>query len=137
MNLLDLEPRWRGMPYEGPSPPYIATASGFTVTFPRTDTIQEAFGIEFLCPVCFVENKGRIGTHHVICWSPSVPQKFPPIPGRWRLVGNGFHDLSLVAGSSSVLLPTEGGCKAHFHVTDGKIIMLMPTDFSALELTSP
>ena len=82
--------------------------------------IQEADGIEFLCPKCFEANGGSIGTHAVICWNPSVPQTVAPIPGRWNLQGSGFHDLSLVAGSSSVQLLGDG-CKAHFFIQNGEI----------------
>jgi hypothetical protein len=68
------------------------------------DTIQEADGIIFLCPVCWKKNKGPVGTESIICWKPSVPQTVGPKGGRWNLVGTGFHDLSLVAGSSSILI---------------------------------
>jgi hypothetical protein len=79
----------------------------------------EANGLFFLCPKCFVENGGRVGTHAVICWDPSVPQTVSPTPGRWNLIGASFDDLSLVAGSSSVLL--MGGCNWHGYVTNGEV----------------
>ena len=88
----------------------------------ETDTIEGADGIIFLCPRCFAENGGPVGTESVICWSPSVPQTTSPKPGRWNLVGTSFEDLSLVAGSSSVLLTGH----AHFHVTNGEIIHCPP-----------
>lgn len=84
------------------------------------DAMQEADGIIFLCPKCFQANRGSVGTHSIVCWKPSVPQTTSPTPGRWNLVGTGFHDLSLVAGSSSVKL--EGGCEWHGHVTNGQIV---------------
>jgi hypothetical protein len=56
----------------------------------------------------------------VLCWQPHVPQTIHPIPGRWRFVGTGYDDLSLVAGSSSIAL--KSGCKAHFFVRDGNIV---------------
>jgi hypothetical protein len=87
----------------------------------RTDVgITEADGVEFLCPKCFVANSGSVGTHAVICWNPSVSQTVQPTPGRWDLVGTGFDDLSLVAGSSSILLQGEG-CQAHFFIRNGEI----------------
>lgn len=88
-------------------------------TFQMQDEIEGADGIWFLCPKCFIANGGRVGTHMVLCWSPKVPQTINPIPGRWNLVGTGFHDLSLVAGSSSVLL--IGGCAWHGFVTNGEV----------------
>lgn len=83
--------------------------------------IDEADGIIFLCPVCFINNNGKVGTHYIICWRPRVPQSILPGPGRWDFEGTGFTDLTLKAGSSSVLL--RGACKAHFFVRDGSIIM--------------
>lgn len=88
--------------------------------FHFVETIGEADGVEFLCPKCFAANGGPSGTHAVICWSPSVPQDTSPTPGRWQLQGSGLDDLTLVAGSSSVLL--KGGCGAHFFVRSGAIV---------------
>lgn len=85
----------------------------------RTQELIEADGIVFLCPKCFTLNGGPVGTHSVICWQPHVPQEIGPKPGRWKFHGTGFADLSLVAGSSSVLL--MGGCNAHFFVREGRI----------------
>jgi hypothetical protein len=94
------------------------------VSLPYVDRIEDAMGIKFLCPKCFVENKGSVGTHSVICWSSSrgVPDDARPGPGRWRLVGTGFDDLSLMeepGKSRSVLL--LGGCAWHGFVTNGAI----------------
>src|SRR5229473_7713335 len=82
-------------------------------------TITEADGVKFLCPKCFAVNGGPVGTHAVICWAPSVPQDTNPTPGRWELVGTDIDNLTLRAGSSSVLL--KGGCGAHFFVQNGAI----------------
>lgn len=83
------------------------------------DEIAGADGLWFLCPKCFTANKGRVGTHGVICWRPHVPQTRSPRPGRWEFTGTGFNDLSLVAGSSSVKL--MGGCEWHGFVTNGEV----------------
>ncbi len=85
------------------------------------DNIVKAQGIMFLCPVCYKNNSGGIGTHSIICWDLSVPQSISPKPGRWNLKGTGLNDLSLVNGSSSIALQGEGGCKAHFFIRDGEI----------------
>ena len=89
-------------------------------TYRHVDTAEEADGIMFLCPVCFKKNGGPIGTHSVICWTPAVSLSEPPGPGRWRFEGTGYEDLTLVAGSSSILL--KGGCNAHFFIRSGKIV---------------
>ena len=88
--------------------------------FREVETLAEADGITFLCPKCFAANNGSVGTHSVRCWAPSVPQDTSPTPGRWEMRGTGLADLTLVAGSSSVLL--TGGCNAHFYVRDGAIV---------------
>lgn len=85
----------------------------------HVQTIGEANGVEFACPKCFQINQGFIGTHHIICWDPTVPASARPGPGRWKLVGTGLHDLSLVAGSSSVLL--TAGCMWHGFIENGNV----------------
>ena len=87
----------------------------------RIEDILQADGILFLCPKCFLENKGSIGTHSIICWQPHVDPNKSPKPGRWKFLGTGFIDLTLQATSSSISLTS--GCKAHFFITAGEIIM--------------
>lgn len=87
---------------------------------PPDVSLQESDGIMFLCPKCFKANSGPIGTHRVICNRPRVPQSEHRVgPGRWEFTGSGFDDLTLVAGSSSILL--QGGCGAHFFIRNGAI----------------
>lgn len=108
MKLSDLEPGFlRYVEEEG------------RVTHHYVEHISEATGVQFLCPKCFAANGGRIGTHLIICWAPSVPQNARPGPGRWKLVGTGLDDLSLVAGSSSVHI--TGGCQWHGFVENGNV----------------
>jgi hypothetical protein len=95
----------------------------------KVDSIEEAQGIQFLCPVCFTKNGGDKGTHRVMCWSRSrgTPEEIGPRPGRWTLEGTGYHDLTLNGdnpavpggGARSVLL--MGGCGWHGFVTNGKV----------------
>jgi hypothetical protein len=97
------------------------TKTGDRYYFHQVDKIEEADGIWFLCPKCFKENNGSIGTHSVACWRPRIPQNDHLTgPGRWELVGTSFDDLSLVANPTSVKI--EGGCNAHFTVSKGEII---------------
>lgn len=64
--------------------------------FHEVDTLAEAQGVEFLCPVCFAKNNGNVGTHHVICWfRGKVPDNAVPGPGRWDASGSGLHNLTL------------------------------------------
>lgn len=90
--------------------------------YQMTDQMAGADGLEFLCPVCFKANNGSVGTHGIICWTPKVPQTTSPTPGRWNIQGTSLADITLVAGSSSVSLPTAP-CRAHFFVRNGEIVM--------------
>src|ERR1700743_1835317 len=85
----------------------------------HVETLAEADGIFFLCPKCFAENKGNIGTHGVICWFVGkVPEHAEPKPGRWNPSGSGYDDLTFVApGAFSVLLTS--GCNWHGFVKQG------------------
>jgi hypothetical protein len=90
----------------------------------EVQTIDEAQGVRFLCPKCFAENGGEVGTHLVVCWSRSrgVPDEAAPGPGRWSLHGSGFHNLTLngdpPGGARSVQI--NGGCGWHGFVTAGE-----------------
>lgn len=83
-------------------------------------SIDRADGILFKCPKCWAKNGGPIGTHSIICWQPHVGQDVVPVPGRWSFTGTSFDDLTLIAGSSSILL--QGGCQAHFFIRNGEIV---------------
>lgn len=103
-------------------PHHIVTA--MRAFWPFVEKIDDAQGIEFLCPKCFAANGGPVGTHAVVCWSRSrgVPDKAEPAPGRWLMRGTGFDDLTLDAEpgqTRSVLL--LGGCAWHGFVTNGEV----------------
>lgn len=85
------------------------------------DSMDDADGVWFDCPKCFLANGGPVGTHAILCWRPRVPPGIDPSPGRWELQGTGMADLTLVAGSSSIAL--QGGCAAHFYIRNGAIEM--------------
>lgn len=114
VRLLDLEPQflrfeWSGVRGQGAR--YV-------------EGIEEANGVSFLCPKCFVANSGPIGTHGVRCWSGSrgVPPEAVPGPGRWGLAGSGLHDLSLVPDVPGQAHSVQllGGCRWHGFVTNGE-----------------
>src|SRR5882762_3612372 len=109
MKLSELEPQFLKFDPEHPD------------TFGFVDQIDEADGISFLCPVCFVANSGSVGTHSIMCWQPRVPQTVYPVPGRWNFSGTGYGDLTLTAGSSSIKLDGPG-CGAHFSIKNGEIV---------------
>lgn len=87
--------------------------------------LEDAQGVRFLCPACFVTNGGPIGTHGVICWSRSrgVPDDAAPGPGRWKLDGTGLHDLTLNADPPATArsVKLETGCMWHGHITNGEV----------------
>lgn len=114
MRLTELEPKF--IRYE---------CNGNIETFIPVDSIDQCQGIIFLCPKCFADNNGPVGTHSVICLSRSrgVPDDATPGPGRWAIEGTGFHDLTLNGdppnSARSVLL--QGGCAWHGFVTNGEV----------------
>lgn len=85
----------------------------------RVEAMGDADGVIFLCPKCFADNKGPVGTHSIICWFRGrVPDDLTPKPGRWNPSGTGLEDLTFVGpGACSVLLTS--GCGWHGHVKDG------------------
>lgn len=92
------------------------------VTHRKVDSIEDAQGVMFLCPKCWRDNNGPVGTHMVICWDGArgVPEDAFPHPGRWKLVGTCIDDLTLEAHppkTRSVLL--TAGCKWHGFLTNG------------------
>ena len=85
------------------------------------ETLAEAHGLRFLCPKCFETNKGRVGTHAVMCWfEDRVPDSAVPSPGRWNPVGTGLSDITFVPGLKSKSVQINGGCNAHFFVAGGR-----------------
>lgn len=87
----------------------------------RSDaTMDDCDGLMFLCPTCFKNNGGNVGTHSIVRWKPHVPQTQTPKPSRWNILGTSFEDLTLQAGSSSVHLPGSV-CGAHFFISNGEI----------------
>jgi len=86
------------------------------------DTLAEAQGVWFLCPLCFMKNEGRVGTHAVLCWFVGlVPDDIVPKPGRWTPQGTGLDDLTFVPSaerSQSVALTS--GCAWHGFVMKGE-----------------
>lgn len=87
-------------------------------------TIEECQGLWFLCPKCFAQNKGPIGTHAVLCWSATrgVPANVGPLPGRWTISGTNLEDVTLSGenGKSSSVLLTDG-CRWHGFITNGEV----------------
>lgn len=87
------------------------------------ETLGEAHGIRFLCPKCFHENGGSVGTHSVICWFEGrVSDDVEPGPGRWNPAGGGYGDLSFVPGRKSHSVLLIGGCAWHGFITNGEAV---------------
>jgi hypothetical protein len=88
---------------------------GKRTTLPYVETLAEAHGISFLCPICF-----HTSHHSVICWfEDKVPDSAKPGPGRWNPVGTGLDDLTFVPGKKTQSVQLLGGCNWHGFVTNG------------------
>ncbi len=93
--------------------------------FAYTDGLADADGVWFLCPQCYAQNGGRVGTHAVICWFVGrVPDDVQPGPGRWTPAGTGLADLTFVPGTPprAVSVQLSGGCYWHGHVANGAAV---------------
>lgn len=82
--------------------------------------LEQAQGVEFLCPKCFLANGGAVGTHLVLCWfaDRGVPDYVHPIPGRWVPAGTNLEDLTFVGPNAASVLLT-GGCQWHGFIKQG------------------
>lgn len=89
--------------------------------FRKTDSIAEADGVRFGCPLCY-DDRSRPGYgHQIICWFSHAPLTTFPGPGRWSKSGTGYHDLTLgpKIGGSQSSVQVEGGCRWHGMIQDG------------------
>jgi hypothetical protein len=125
MKLTELEPEF--ITYkETPVDPEVfvngvKSPSGVQVSHHVVSTLAESDGIMFLCPKCFAENGGAVGTHAVLCWfEGKVPDYASPKPGRWNPTGTGFADLSFVPGAKSHSVLLLSGCAWHGFITNGE-----------------
>jgi hypothetical protein len=92
-------------------------------SYHHVDTLAEAQGIMFLCPICFVKNAGSIGTHlcqvtfsgrgvldHQGCHGTEDK------PTRWEVSGSGYEDLT-----TKPSIQLLGGCNWHGFITNGEV----------------
>lgn len=93
----------------------------------KVETLAEAHGVAFLCPKCFAQNGGPVGTETVCCWFVGkVPDEAFPRPGRWTPSGTGIDDLTLhpsvnldVEETRKAIAAGARACLWHGHVTNG------------------
>lgn len=107
--LIDLDPHW---------------ITEFHAGGHRKDQVQrqaDAQGVRFLCPKCFAENGGPVGTHSVLVpfKDRGVPADAMPQMPRWEASGTGFNDLTT---TPSILI--LGGCGWHGFITNGDVSIL-------------
>ncbi len=84
------------------------------------DSLEQAQGLTFLCPKCFLENSGPVGTHSCevtfenrgVSDEQGTQNKQGGV--RWTVSGAGLHDLTI---TPSILL--IGGCDWHGFITTG------------------
>jgi hypothetical protein len=121
MKLTDLEPQF--LRYEKrPCEPNVwidgmCSDKPYREYFHNADTLAEADGISFLCPICLNDSH-----HSVICWfEDKVPDDLKPNPGRWNPVGTDYHDLSFVPGAKSNSVLLLCGCAWHGFITNGEV----------------
>lgn len=99
------------------------------VDYHRVASIAEADGVQFLCPKCFVENGGAVGTQ--------VPQSTPPVSGRWRLVGTSLSRVpkqhldarNAVFGTEMLVVPDARSKRLK------RLAAVKPSDFEGFRLS--
>jgi hypothetical protein len=91
MRLLDLEPQFIRHEQRGDQAINV-----------HVETLAEADGLFFLCPVCWAKNSEAVGTHGIIVTfrDRGVPDALGSHnkegqPTRWTVSGSGYTDLSL------------------------------------------
>ena len=121
MKLTELEPQF--MTYE--TRPYPSVDAGNYIH--RVDTLVEAQGIIFLCPVCFAKNNGPVGTHAIeVSFAGRDVQDHQGShsrdgqPVRWNASGSTYDDLTL---TPSILIDEcKPACDGwHGFITNGAI----------------
>lgn len=124
MRLVNLEPQF--VRYQtGPHP---SQAAGLTSEYlHHVDNLDEAQGVQFLCPVCFVKNNGPVGTHAIeVSFADRGVQDHQGSrsrtgqPSRWRASGTNYSDLST---QPSILIdPALPACAGwHGFITNGEV----------------
>lgn len=98
-------------------------------TWRPVQTLKNADGVSFLCPVCFEKNRGSHGTHLIICWfrDRDVPSDWSPGPGRWAVSAQSasLDDLTFVYGTPVQAKSVGVGVQnshAHFFVEGGMVV---------------
>lgn len=90
------------------------------------ESFLDAQGVLFLCPKCFTDNKGSVGTHSILVWfdERNVPTVLKPTP-RWKAIGTSINDLTLTPSinldvdGDGIRDPGECECLWHGFVTNG------------------
>lgn len=126
MRLIDLEPKWIDH-YSDETHGFIRERDACTDVHyspgeesPGETTLSHAQGVLFLCPKCFKENEGPVGTHSVLVWfsGRGVPEYVEP-KARWGASGSSLADLTT---TPSILI--RGGCGWHGFITAGEVSIL-------------
>ena len=90
--------------------------------FIPVETLADAHGMHFLCPLCFAKNGGSRGTHMVSVGFAGRAHEAPFChdgQGKlvfWNVSGAGFADLTLTPSIQCL-----GGCNWHGFVTNGEV----------------
>lgn len=82
-------------------------------------SLPEAHGIMFLCPLCFQNNGGGEGTHHV--HMPFANRGVDPAKHQhqWNAEGTGIEDLTTTPSYLII-----GGCGWHGYLTNGEATII-------------
>lgn len=95
----------------------------------KTKSIQQADGLQFLCPVCIEKNGGKRGTHLLVLWftGRDVPDEVAGGSARWTVSkqSTGLDDLTFVHGvpvKPKSVGVGQGNEHAHFFIEGGQVV---------------
>ncbi len=90
-------------------------------THQTVGVLSDADGIMFLCPKCFAANKGRGGTHNIICWfNGRVLTPMNPLTKQWNPSGSNWKAFGFDP-SGEQGIKVNGGCGWQGFIENGEV----------------
>ena len=126
MRLTDLEPKFIRYVTQSKEEQFAEGPATPTEYLHHVDTLAEAQGIQFLCPVCFQKNSGPIGTHAIeVAFADrgvldhQGSHNRAGAPSRWSASGTSYSDLTTLP--SILIDPALPACAGwHGYITNGE-----------------
>lgn len=127
MKLTELEPQFMRYETRPPEPESGRDPNDRVRYLRHVDSLAEAQGIQFLCPVCWIAHGGPIGTHGIeVSFSnrgvadDEGSHNREGKPSRWSASGTNYSDLTTLP--SILIDPAPPACAGwHGYITNGEV----------------